>query len=304
LVDWTRDFSGIQVKDPESRSHEIQPGASKLIFDGVRTTTIDGTSAFSLSLLSGFSSLYRLAHTGGTTPGFRVGRNLTLNTCVATFTVLANNAVTLSVPALSPSDFTSVVVGDTIFIPGVATGDAAGVISPLNSGYWTVLAKASGLSITIVRAAGAVFEAVSETVTLTSNSQIRAFSSSGVQISDTVIISAGFVASTQGSYTITAVTDNFIEFVSTVSLAQESNITPGATGVLIYSESKNVLYIEADQNCIVRINGDTGDFQRLSPLELGNPSRPGVWMKTGATYSLTVVNKSNTNLNLLVISAT
>lgn len=302
-VDWERDASGISVSDPDSRGHKVQAGDSKLVFDGSRSTTIDGSTQFSIGLLTGFTSTYRVSHTGGTSPGFRTGRGLTFNTCVLTFLVNTNNIVTLSVPALSADDFASVQVGDSIFIPHTTTGDSANVISTLNAGYWTVAAKASALSISIIRENVDEFEGVSETVTLTSNNQIRAYGSSGVQVDDTVVISAGFSATTKKSFTVTAVTDLFIEFVSTLGLPDETGITPGAAGMLLSTDSKRVLYVEADQECVLQLNGDTGEYQRLSPIEAGNPNMPGIYLKWGAVYSLTVLNKSASTLNIIVITA-
>jgi hypothetical protein len=303
VVDWEREVSGIAVKDPDSRGHEIPVGSSKLIFDGVRSTAIDGTTTFSIDLLANDSSKYRITHTGGTNPAFKTGRGLTLNSCVLTFSVNANQTVNLSVPLLSPSDFTNVLANDVIFIPHTTTGDAANVISIMNSGYWQVLAKTNAQNIIIARLYGATFEGTSETVVLTSNSQIRAFSASGVQIGDTVVISAGFSTAAQKSYLVTAVTDLFVEFVSTLPIPDESNIIPTAAGMSFYTEAKNVLYIEADQECVIGINGDTGDYQKVSPIEPGNSEAPGIYLKWGPVYSLTVVNKSTSTLNILVVTA-
>lgn len=302
-VDWERESSGIAVQEPDSKGHEIAVGGSKLIFDGTRTTLTDGTTNFSIALLTGSSSTYRITYTSGTNPVFRTDRSLTLNSCVVTFLVLANNIVNLSVPALSPSDFTNVVVGDTLFIPHTTTGDSANVINVLNAGYWQVLAKTDAQNLVVSRFVEDVFEAVSETVTLTSNAQLRAFSSSGVQVDDSMVISAGFSTAAQKSYTVTAVTSTFVEFVSSLPLPNQTGIVPGAAGISFYTDNKRLLYIEADQECVVRINGDTGNYQRLSPIEPGNTSRPGIFLKWGSVYSLTIVNKSTSTLNCLVISA-
>src|SRR5882672_1395392 len=86
-ADWEREVGGIPVKDPDTKGHEIPVGSSKLIFDGTRTTTLDGTSSFSIALLSTDPSAYRITFTGGTNPTFRTGRALTLNSCVLTFAV-------------------------------------------------------------------------------------------------------------------------------------------------------------------------------------------------------------------------
>jgi len=302
-VDWDRECGGIAVKDPDSKGHEIPIGQSKVIFNGIRTTTIDGTTTFSLALLNTSPSSYRITHTGGTNPTFRTGRGLTLNSCVVTFDVLPNNIVNLSVPLLSPSDFTPVQSGDFLFVPNTNTGDAANVISVMNSGYWQVLAKTDNQNLVIARPFGTTFEGISETIVLTSDAQLRAFSSAGVQVNDTMVLSAAFSTASLKSYTITAVTDLFVEFSSTLPLPNQTGVMPGAAGMVFYTENKKILYIEVDQEAVVRLNGDLGDFQKLSPIEPGNPDKPGIYLKTGSVFSLEVINKSNSLLNAFVVSA-
>src|SRR5574343_1734540 len=202
-VDWDREVSGVPVSDAQCSSSRIAVDESKTFFDGTRATSIDGTSVLSISLLTTGASSYRITSTGGTAPAFRTGRGLTMNGCVVTFTVGANNAVTLSVPALSPSDFTPVLAGDILFIPHTTTGDSANVISTMNAGYWKVLSKNSNTNLSISRLDGTTFEGVTETILITNNNQIRAFGTSGLQIGDSVRISAGFAASTQKTFTIT-----------------------------------------------------------------------------------------------------
>jgi hypothetical protein len=302
-VDWEREALGIPVKDPESKGHQILAGSSKVIFDGTRSTTIDGTTSFSIGINFANPSLYRITHTGGTNPTFKTGRGLTLTGIALTFAVNPNNLVTLSLPMAAPFDFTNVQPGDVIFIPHTSTGDAANVINILNSGYWQVLAKADNLTLSLTRDPNTFFEGVGETVTLTSNSQIRAFSSTGVQVGDSVAISAGFSISTQKTFTVSAVTDLFIEITSTLPLPSETNIVPGVSGMLFYTENKRIVYIEADQECVVRLNGDSGNTQRISPIEPGNASKPGMYLKSGDVFSMTIVNKSFATLNVLVVSA-
>lgn len=302
-VDWERDNSGLSVKDPTSKGFEIPVGSSKVIFDGARSTSTDGTTQFSISLLTNTTSSYRITHTSGTNPVFRTGRNLTLNACTVTFAIQPNNIVTLSVPGLSPSDFTNVQANDIIFVPSITTGDSANVINTLNSGYWQVLSKTNAQTLSIARPTGTVFEGVSETVTLTSNSQMRAFNQSGVQIGDSVIVSSGFSVAAQQTFTVSSVTDSFIEFTSTLPLPNETAIVPGASGLSFYTENKRILYIEADQECVIQLNNSTDESVQVNPIEAGNASRPGMFMKTGSVFSLNVINKSGSTLNLLVITA-
>lgn len=301
LVDWERQIGGVSVSDCTSKGFALIPGETKTIFDGTRALTIDGTTAFSLSLLTNSSSTYRITHTAGTAPGFRTGRNLTLNTCSVTFVINSNNTVTLTVSGAS--DFTNVVSGDMIFIPHTTTGDAANVLNVLNAGYWQVLAKNSNTNLVIARLAGTTFEGVGETVALTANTQLRAYSASGVQIDDTLTVSSGFSTSAQTSFKVSNVTDLFVEFTSTLPLPNETGVIPTASGLAVYTDAKRLLYLESDQDCVLRLNGDSGNSCRLSPIEAGNPDSIGPYFKWGHVYSLVVVNKSTSTLNLTVITA-
>ncbi len=300
-VDWNRDASGIQVRDPKSESHSIDPGATKIIFDGTRATSISGTTAFDVSLSPLDPSRYRFTWTGGTNPVFRTDRSLALNGVLVTITALANSTINMSVP-VGP-DFTGVVAGDTIFIPDASTGDSAGPFSPLNGGYWQVLAVIDSQNLSLARFAGTDFSATSEAVTLTANSQLQAFSTAGVQVGDNVDISAGFSAATRKTYEVIAVTSKFIEVLSTTALPPETGITPGVSGMIFYTDAKSILYIEADQEACVRLNGSTDNSQRLSPIEPGNADRPAPYFKRGPAWSLSIVNRAPVTLNVVVIHA-
>jgi len=299
FFDWYRDQSGTPVSDPQSESHSIAPGASKTIFDGTFASTIDGTSTFSLTLSTLDPSRYRISWTNGTAPGWRTARNLTLTGVTVTFTVNSNGTVTVTVP-VGP-DFTAVQVGDEVFIPHTTTGDAANVISVLNAGFWTVLGKSSNTSITLVRPVGQDFEATSQSVALTSNSQLRAYTSTGLQVGDSVSISAGFSLPARRTFEVLALTDTFLEFISTTALASETGILPGAAGMVFFTTNKTFVYVEANQECSVRVNGDTGNYQRLSPPDASNALSPAQYMRRGPTWSLTIVNLASVAVDVTVL---
>lgn len=297
FVDWTRNLTSVPVSDPKTESHTLQPGQTKSLFDGSLASTIDGTTTFSIALSSADATRYRISHTSGTAPGFRTGRGLTLNGVAVTFTVNANQTVTVTVP--SGPDFTAVQVGDEVFIPHTTTGDTANVISVLNAGFWSVLGKASSTNITLVRSSGATFEAVTQTVTLTANSQFRAFSTSGLQVGDFIDITSGFHLSTRKTFQVLYVTDLFVEFVSTVALPAETGVVPTASGLVFFSECKRVVYVEADKDVVVRANGDNGSYQRLSPLDASTDVAP--FFRFGPTWSLSVVNASSDRVNVFFV---
>ena len=192
-VDWTRDVNNLTVENPHARSYEIDPGASLALFSGFRVSSIDGTTAFSLSLSPLSTTTYRLNWTGGTSPGFRTDRALALSGRTIAVAVNNNASATFT---LATGSFAGVQVGDTLLVPGVSTGDPASPFNPANNGSWQVIAVTSS-TLTVIPAANASFSGVGETVALTSNAQLQAFSPTGVQIGDTLSISAGFSLVTQ-----------------------------------------------------------------------------------------------------------
>lgn len=302
-VDWSRDASGVPVKDPKSEAHGLAPGETKLVYDGTRSTSVGVSTAFDVSLSTLDPSRYRFTWAGGTDPSLRTDRALALNGRTLTFAVLSNNTVTVTVSGAGVNDFTGVVAGDTVFVPHTTTGDSSSPVSVLNAGYWQVLAVTSATVLSLARPAGQDFEAVSESAILTADAQFQAFSTAGVQVGDHVDISAGFASVTRRTFEVTAVTSKFFEVISTSPLPAETGITPAAAGIIFYTDAKSFLYIEADQECAVRVNGSTDSSQRLSPIEAGNPDRPGIYMKRGPSWSLSIVNRSTVTLNVVAIHA-
>lgn len=302
-VDWQRDMMGVIVDDPGSKPYTVDPGASKVIFNGTRSTTIGSATAFDVTLSPLDPSRYRFTWNGGQNPGLRTDRGLQLNGEAVTIAVNANSTVNMSVPALSAHDFTTVVGGDIVFIPGTSTGDSAGPFSILNEGFWQVLAVVSSTNIVLSRPVGVSFGATSETKTLTSNAQLQAFSANGVQVGDVVDISAGFPLALERAFELVTVTSTFFEVESSSALPVTPGNVPGVSGMIFYSDPKNFIYIEVDQEAAIQVNGDTGQSNRLSPIEAGNPSAPGMYMKRGVTWSLTIVNRSQVTLNAFVIQS-
>lgn len=298
-ADWLRNITGVLVSNPQSHAHSIAPGSSETIFDATLASTIDGTTAFDIALSTLDASRYRITHTAGTAPGFRTGRSLTLSGIAVTFTVNSNATMTVSLG--SGSGFTPVQVGDDIFIPHTTTGDTANVVSVLNAGFWRVLGKTSNTNITLIRPTGQDFEGVTQTVTLSSNAQFRAFSQAGLQVGDSLDITSGFSTSTRKTFKVLTVTDVFVEFLSTTPLPSESGVLPTATGMQFFSHAKSFLYIEGNQECAVRVNGDTTNTHRLSPADASDANSVAQYMRRGPTWSLTVVNLSPVTLSVTVI---
>lgn len=298
-VDWANQVS-VAVANAKTDPYTIAPGDTQSIYSGVRSTGVDGTTQFTLTL-SGASNRYRFTATAGTAPALRTDRGLTLATVAVTVTVNSNQTATV---AANASAFSSVQVGDTVFIPGPTTGDATTVFNPLNEGSWSVLAVATdGSSMQLTRPSGEDFVAYGETVTVGSNIQLQAFSAAGVQVGDQVNISAGFAASVQKSFSVVAVNPKWFEVISTAALPISAVATPGASGIQFFSAAKRFIRILADQECIPRLNGDSGNTNRMSPWAPGDRAQMGEFVKVGPTWSLTIQNVSQTVMNVLVISA-
>lgn len=299
-INWSKTITKIPVDNPSTIKHTIAALDSKTLFDGTRSTSIDGTTAFSLALNSQDPTVYRFTNTAGTAPAFRTDRGLTLSGIVLTLTALNN--LSLTILAGSGTPFSAVQVGDIVFIPGISTGDGAGPFDELNVGFWTVIAKTS-TQLTVTRATNTVFSGISESVTPSSNTQLIAFSAAGVQVGDMVDISSGFSVSNQGTFEILSVTPSWIEVFSTLPLGGETGIIPTASGMKFYSSAKQFLHIDADQNCVIQLNGDTGDYNRLSPFIPGDSNNSAFLTKVGPTWKCIVVNKSATILNITELSA-
>lgn len=309
-VDWTTNFTGIKVKSQESREYTLQPGETKTIYSGVRSLAVDGTTEFELVLNSySGAGIYRLNSTGGTAPGFRTARAVNIGGETVTVTVNNNATASFALAETSTPTFAAVQVGDIVFIPDTTTGDSASPFGVLNVGFWQVIAVGpSGVGanrkLTCRRVESQPFQATAETVAVASASEFKVFSAAGVQVGDTLVISAGFSLVTQDFYIVTAATDSWLEFASGSYLPLEADILPGALGVIVYSEAKSYLRVEAQQPIVLRFNGDTGNLNTLRPRQ-NNDAQGVAWDdRWGPVWQLVIVNKSVTDEAIVqVISA-
>lgn len=173
---------------------------------------------------------------------------------------------------------------------GVAVGDyvfVGNVFNLLNQGPWQIISV--GTNSVSVDNPGGVNEGP---LSLGSGyaTQFQVYSAAGVQINDTLVISGGFSPVTQGSYKVTAVLANSLQFYTPELLPQESNIQ--TTAISLYSEAKSFVYIEADSATNVIINGSAAGTINpfiMSGL-LGATTRPGVYMLSSTVYSLSLQN--------------
>lgn len=185
----------------------------------------------------------------------------------------------------------SVQVGDYILI--------GSNFNVLNQGIWQII-SVSANSVAISNLGG-----VNEgPIVLGSGfaSQIQIFSAAGVQAGDTLVISGGFSPITQGAYIVTQVTANTLQFIPTIVLPQQSNVQTEA--ISIYSSAKSLIYLEADQNTSVIVNGNAAGniLPFVIPAVIGSTTQPGVFMLKSTVYSLSVQNNSVSPANIFYAS--
>lgn len=301
-VDWSRTTSA-SVENPEEFSMVVAPNSAYTVFDGTIATGIDAATEFLLSISTLSNDRYRLTWTGiGAAPAFRTDRVLAPNG--KTYSWIVNSNQTVSLTSDDAGDFAAVVAGDTLFIPGSTTGDPVSPFNALNEGEWLVLSKdGTSTVLQLARPVGVDFSAYGEITVATSNDQLLAYSAAGVQAGDVAAISDGFSVSVQKTYIVQRVTPEWFEIISTSPLPVAEIAVPSVSGMAFYLDSKRFLKIEVDQEAVIRLNGDTGNTNQLSPWVAGSTSQVAEFIKVGPVWSLVVVNKSAVPMNLLVISA-
>ena len=105
-----------------------------------------------------------------------------------------------------------------------------------------------------------------------------------------------------GRYVVQAVTATTVDFMSANPLPLESNTAYVASSIAFFTQSKRLLYIEADQESSVQLDGDTGLKTRISPICPGSPNLVGYFHKWGDTFKCVVVNRSVNPMNIKWIS--
>lgn len=193
---------------------------------------------------------------------------------------IPNNAVAMQlaagVDASGSFNTANIVVGDYVRL--------GSMFNTLNQGEFKIIAKSANAFVV------ENFTGVNEgPIVLGSGfaSQLRVYSAAGVQRGDTLVIDQGFSPVTFGSYKITDVTDNYIEFYSTDVLPQETTIS---SALNIYSQAKSLIYLEADQKCSVTVNGTV--VANMEPFVINDSTQPGVFMLKSTVYSFEVQNNS------------
>jgi len=288
-IKWTRSLDCLPAMDAgQTQPFTLAPGESRILFNTVRTIDQDNTTQYSTTLSLTNPNTYILTAVGGTLPNFRTPR-VTGADATTQVTVTLNGPVTT---------FTS--TGGTPFSlisGGVVVGDLVRIYAPfntLNQGEWKIISL-TATSFSVANAIG-----VAEgpyTLGVDFATEIQIYSAAGVQVNDTLVISSGFSPVDFGSYIITGVAANWLQFYTTATLPQESAIT---TEVQIYESAKRFIYMETDQDVTVTINGSQS--ANVEPWEIQTTTFPGQYMQKATIYSLSVTNTSTNAANLLLCS--
>jgi hypothetical protein len=293
-ADRTIEFANLPAGVAETQRKDVAAGTETILWDATRPLGVDGTTELDLSLSPLSPDRYRLAWSGsGTAPVFRVERNFGAATNTLTLSPAAN--ATVVVTGAGPT-YAAVSVGDVVLIPGLATGDPAGSFDPANVGYWAVIGRGVN-SLTLARPAGESFSAVGEVVVVDVNEFI-VFAPDGVQAGDALRISAAF--SFAATLRVLAVAPNWVDLQSTAPLAAETAI-PTTTGLVIYSDAKQYIFLDATQSVEVKVNQQTAGAP-VDPVDAASTGGRGLYVRTGATWKLSVANSGAVTATVRVVS--
>jgi hypothetical protein len=195
-----------------------------------------------------------------------------------------------------------IAIGDIMRIKGEALFDVGPfAFNPLNAGIWYIVGI-SGTKISCIRGTDSPFQGANESVTGVS-SDLTFYSADGIQKGDRMVISGVFSSVSQRTYQITDVQPSKIDIISTAPIPEESALNYVTNSIIIYSNAKRMIYIEANQDCVVQFNNDTSDNNRVTPIQAGTLDLVGYLNKWGDMYSCTVVNKSILPLDIKYITA-
>lgn len=297
-IKWARDIQSITVSNPKSEDYTIAPGETRTLFSGTRTLSQDGTTQYSLALVPLSTTTYSLSWSGGAAPDFRTPRTTGADATTQITTSINGQVETFTSTGGTPLNLLvgGVIVGDYVTI--------GNLFNTANQGTFQIIAvTATSFSIANPLAV------IEGPITLGSGfaTQIQIYSAAGVQIGDILVISSGFSPVVWGSYVITAVFAESLQFSTTAILPQQSNIT---TQVTIYSMAKTLIYMESDAPVSLTINGVTMAAQiqpfivancgtGFTNVQLGNVL-PGIFMLNSIVYSLSVTNSGITPANVFL----
>jgi hypothetical protein len=275
---WTREQQGLMSEKPISQELSLAPSESKTLFDGARTLNHDNTTQYSLTKKPLVSNTYIIENVGGTPPDFRIAKASGAD-ATTEITVTKNGTLV----TLQSTNGTNL----DLITNGVVVGDLISIGSDFNAsnqGVFKILSvTATSLSIENANAAPEIVILGASFAT-----NIEIFSSSGVQVGDTVKISGGFSPVSRESFEITAVYSNRIEIFSAKTLPEELNIL--TDDINIYSSAKKFIYIESSDRLTLTINGTSQ--VTVEPFVETTGNKPGMYFQKSTIWSLSCNNDS------------
>lgn len=281
-IKWTRQVNSITASEPNDTVSSVAPGQTVTVFSEVSALSQDNTTTYGLALKTGSLSTYILDHNSGTAPVFRTRRILLSD---ATTTVAITKSGPLATLTATAGTLPAFVVSGVIAGDVVVLGD---IFAEPNQGTFTIL------SVTATTISFKNSDALAETVVLgaTFATDMRIFSSTGVQAGSKVVLPSAFSLAA-GTYEITKVQDDFIEFYSTETLPE---LPSTLAQITIYASSKRLVYFESSKKVSVAINGAS---QEVSSMD---GSLPGMLLLTNPVHSFAVTNLDTEVANIYFAS--
>jgi hypothetical protein len=275
---WTREQQGLMSEKPISQELSLSPSESKTIFDGARTLDHDNTTQYSLTKKPLVSNTYVLECVAGAQPEFRIAKNSGAD--ATTEITVSKNGTLIT---LQSTDGTNL----NLIANGVNVGDLVSLGSAFNAtnqGVFKIL-SITATSLSLENASGS-----EEIVVLGASfaQELEIFSSSGVQVGDTVKISGGFSPVSRESFEITAVYPDRIELFSPKTLPEELNVLTDS--INIYSSAKKFIYIESSDKLTLTINGTSQ--VTIEPFVEVSGNKPGMYFQKSTIWSLSCNNDS------------
>lgn len=288
---WHRDIQGIDISEPSSKKTKLAAGQKLVLFESVQVISSDSTTLWDIKRKEGTSSTYVLSHAGGTAPAFKTLRNI--NSDPTTAVTVTKNAKVLKFEATGGTifDLTDVLVGDEVRI-----GD---VFNASNRGKYKILSVTSN-SFTVENELGV--EESDIVLDVDFATKLRIYSSDGIQIDHQIDITDGFSPVSHGTYTITDITDYYIEFFSSSVLPEELGILNDPEVLTVYKDAKQFVYIESDQTLDIKINS-LSVTNELKPFYAGTSRKSGIFMNSGSLKRVEIINKSLSVANIFYTTA-
>lgn len=291
-IDHRRRMESLPVKNPYQNNLALKPGQSFKIFENSIPAGLDNTSVLDLTVADSVNSIYKLKLISGA-GAFKTEK--TASSILACSVTINNNA--MAIFDFTGADLSGIQVGDIMRIAGQKTyATAPYAFNPLNSGNWVIIGI-SGTKISAIRKVASLFEGITENIA-DASLDVTFFADDGISEGNKLNISAAFSAASFGTFEIQDATPNELFLMSSMPLPEETGISYTNGAIIFYTGTKKLIYIEVDQEVVVRFDGSMENTNKVSPLKAGDKFLPGYLHKWGDTYSCEIVNKSVSQCNI------